>query len=118
MARPCSRFLHLKTWVSGTWSQQQLFGRERQHSRRSARRMREFLSLDFSLQGGVGCAMILFHLLRNVPMTALYAKEERRILLPIGFWAGISSLAQYLALTMIHPATFIALKRTANSFNL
>lgn len=68
--------------------------------------------------GGVGLAMMGYHLVRKVPMTALFTRSEQRKLFPIGFWAGLSSLAQYLALTMINPAIFISLKRTANSLNL
>jgi drug/metabolite transporter (DMT)-like permease len=68
--------------------------------------------------GGVGCIMIGFHLWQKIPMTALFTKTERRMLFPIGFWAGLSSLTQYLALTMVHPAIFIALKQTTNSLNL
>jgi drug/metabolite transporter (DMT)-like permease len=68
--------------------------------------------------GGVTCVMIGFHLTRKVPMTALCTKRDGGVLFLIGFWAGLSSLAQYIALTMTNPAVFIALKRTATSLNL
>lgn len=69
--------------------------------------------------GGVAAVLFVYHALWiKIPMSDFFRKENRRFLIPIGIFASLSSVTQYWAMALTHPAYVNAMKRAFAALHL
>lgn len=68
--------------------------------------------------GGVVILMLIYHWVKRISLRSFFEMKNFHVFLPIGIFAGLSTLTQYLALPLANPAYVNALKRTGNVTNI